>query len=316
VQVTRAAVSWKHATVPGIAMILDDTAILETNGTGNVFNEQIMWAQKMGLARCGVPFRIYQFDDLKLANFPKHCVFYFPNLYRVDAKRLAILRRKVFRDGNVVVWGPGSGISDGTVIGPESAQRLTGFKFVMVPSNYQHRALVSDFSHAITRHLAADTFLGGALPYGPSLFPQDGRRLAEAWTKLGRVYAGLAVKSFGKGARSEHIPAGLHGPGDWASVFTTATPLPADMWRNLARFGGAHIYCKSNDVLMADATIVALHSIQSGPKHISLPGRYTVEDVISGKRVGTGLGSIDFTLHAPETRVFRLIPSVNTPKKR
>jgi hypothetical protein len=40
--------------MPGIAMIIDDTAVLETNGSGNFLNKAVMWEQKMGIARCGV----------------------------------------------------------------------------------------------------------------------------------------------------------------------------------------------------------------------------------------------------------------------
>ena len=107
VQAIKDSVNWPHETVPGIAVILDDTAVLETNGAGNYMNEAVMWELKTSLSRCGVPYRVYLLDDLKLPNFPKHRVFYFPNLFKVDDARLALLREKVFRDGNVVVWGPG-----------------------------------------------------------------------------------------------------------------------------------------------------------------------------------------------------------------
>ena len=308
VEVLKHSVNWKHETVPGIAMVIDDEAALETNGSGNVFNESIMWAEKMGLAHCGVPYRIYLFDDLKLANFPKHCVFYFPNLYRIDPERLKLLQDKVFRDGNVVVWGPGSGISDGTTIGPDSAAKLTGFQFDLLNANYPRRTLVSDFNHPITSGLEADTVLGGPLAFGPALYPKDGRELGYAWTKLGHTWEGLAVKSFGNGARGEWAPDSLSSGHDWASVFNTTATLPADLWRNIARFAGAHVYCQSNDVLMADKYMVALHSIQSGAKNIALPERSSVWDVVSGKLIGRHLMSISFTLTAPDTRVFRLVP--------
>ncbi|HOS43595.1 MAG TPA: hypothetical protein PK794_07900, partial [Armatimonadota bacterium] len=83
-------------------------------------------------------------------------------------------------------------------------------------------------------------------------------------------------------------------------------PLPADLWRNLARFGGAHVYSDSGDVLLADSSIVALQSLQSGAKTISLPGAYDVYDVVTGKRIARKAKDIRFTLQAPETRVFRL----------
>jgi hypothetical protein len=288
-KVIRESVNWPHQTMPGIAMILDDEAVLETNGNGNVMNEQIMWEEKMGLARCGVPYRIYQFNDIKLDNFPQHRVYYFPNLYRVDDERLQLLKEKIFRDGNVVVWGPGSGISDGKVIGPESATRLTGFDFEFLPVNYPRRVLVSNFDHPITKNLRDDTFIGGPLAYGPVLHPKGGIPLAVAWTKQGKSLYGLAVKEFE----------------NWSSVFTCATPIPADLWRGFAQFAGAHVYTESNDVLIADSTIIALHSLRSGEKKISLPGPSDVYDVINGVKIADNVASFTFNMDAPQTRVFR-----------
>jgi len=307
VEVVRESIQWKHADVSGIALIIDDAAVLESNGSGNYLNEAIMWETKMGLARCGVPYRIYLLDDLKLTNFPPHRVFYFPNLFKTDEARLAVLREKVFRDGNVVLWGPGSGISDGSVLSTNSATKLTGFQFEpLLPANTQRRTLITDFAHPITAGLKADTIIGGPLAYGPALYPKDGTVLGAAWTKQGRNYAGLSVKSFGKGARSASAGKEPLGSGDWAAVFTTAVPIPADLWRNLARYAGAHVYAEGNDILMADSSIVALHSIQSGPKRLALPGKYRVWDVMTGELVGKRLDSILFTMQAPETRIFRL----------
>lgn len=298
VQVLKESVSWDHRDVPGIAVILDDEAVLETNGNGVVFNQTIMWGLKEGLARCGVPYRVYLFDDLKLKNFPEHCVYYFPNLYRVDDERLKILREKVFKNHHVVVWGPGSGISDGTKISTESASRLTGFEFNYLPSNYPRRTQISNFSHPLTKGLSAGMILGDPISYGPCLYPKDGLELGRAWTKGGRDWKGLAFKDMA----------------GWNSVFSTTSQLPADLWRNLARFGGAHVYSQSNDVVLADAEIIALHSLQSGEKRIALPGAYRVYDVVSGKLVGKKLRAIQFNINAPETRVFRVEKNLMTSR--
>ena len=308
VEVYRESVDWPHADVPGIAMILDDRAVLETNGDGSFFHQAIMWEQKMGLARCGVPWRVYQFDDLTLDNFPAHRVFYFPNLFHCDDARLKVLREKVFRDGNVVLWGPGSGISDGKTIQTLSATRLTGFQFTMIKLNHPRRYQVQDYSHTITAGMDEGVIVGDSLPYGPLLFPTYGTRLAMAWTKQGRVHSGLAIKEFGRGARGAYTGDEPLGAGDWSSVFTTAVPLPADLWRGLARHAGTHVYSETNDVLMADAHMVALHSIRSGGKHLRLPAAYAVVDVITGERLYSSTRDIRFTIHAPETRVFRLLP--------
>lgn len=309
VDVVHRSLDWEHRTVPGIAVILDDTAVLETNGSGHYFNEALMWATKMGLARCGVPYRLYLLDDLRLENFPDHAVYYFPNLFRVTEERLALLKRKVFRDGNAVVWGPGSGISNGQDLGTDSAEHLTGFRFhPLIPSNYPRRTLITNFDHPLTEGLSADTVIGGPLAYGPVLHPADGTSLGLAWTKQGRNLSGLSVKEFGEGARGSGAE-GERGEGDWASVFTWALPLPADLWRNLARHGGAHVYSKTNDVLMADSSVVALHSIRSGEKTLHLPHPSRVRDLITGEQLEETTDTIRFDLQAPATRLFHVQPA-------
>ena len=295
-EVMREAVDWPHETVPGIAMILDDEAVLETNGDGRFLNEAVMWEWKTGLVRAGVPVRKYLLSDLALSQFPKHRVYYFPNLFRIDAARLKLIE-KVLRNGHVVVWGPGTGISDGDAIGTAGAARLTGFEFDLLDVNYPRRTLLADTSHPLTRGLSSATVLGGPLAYGPVLFPKTGTPLGVAWTKLGVNRTGLAALDRKAADGST-----------WTSVFTTTPGLPAAFWRNAARHAGAHVWCEQDELVMADAGLVALHSIVSGPKTLRLPGPRRVIDVVTGKTVAESADRIEFDLVAPDTRVFRLTP--------
>jgi hypothetical protein len=192
------------------------------------------------------------------------------------------------------------------VIGTASATRLTGFEFELIPANAQRRILISHFEHPVTRDLPDDMIIGGPLPYGPVIMPTDGTELGLAWAKGGHNNIGLAIKEFGRGAAGNPATEGERGEGDYAAVFTTAVPLPADLWRNLARYAGAHVYTESNDVFLADCSVVALHSLKSGRKTVALPGVYRVTDLVSGEPYADGASQIAFDLRAPETRVFLL----------
>ena len=86
----------------------------------------------------------------------------------------------------------------------------------------------------------------------------------------------------------------------------TALQIPAELWRNIARYAGAHVYCESNDVLMANKHMVALHSLKGGEKRITLPERCRVRDVVSGRDIAKNASEILFELNPPETRVFLL----------
>jgi len=289
IEVVNDAVNWPHQDEPGIAIVVDDSATLDTNGAGRYPYLAISEQLRLGIARCGVPYRVYLLEDLALEKLPPHKVWYFPNLFRCDERRLALVKR-VQKDGNVLVWGPGSGISDGEKIGPASAAKLTGFAFETRPSNYQRRALLLA-GHPLTAGMAGATF-GDGLAYGPQLYPTDGIRLATAFAEQNQQPAALAVKP-------------MEG---WTSVFAAALPLPPAFWRNAARLGKAHVWCESDDVLVASRQIVALHSVVPGPKVIRLPRPATAIDLATGAEVPAKNGNIHFDLKTPGTRVFRLVP--------
>ena len=113
------------------------------------------------------------------------------------------------------------------------------------------------------------------------------------------------------GPRAHQKRARRGGPDDqnpWrigVRVFTVAAPLPANLWRELARAAGAHVWCESNEVLMASEGIVALHSLKVGRKTVLLPRPMHVFDLVDARDCGRTT-RIEFDLDAPGTKVFRL----------
>ncbi len=173
----------------------------------------------------------------------------------------------------------------------------------MLPVNAQRRILISNFTHPVTRGLPADMVIGGPLlRAGPHAEKLHRTRLA--WAKGGNNHIGLGLREFGKGAALSPAGVTVRGEGDYAAVFATAMNLPADLWRNIARYAGAHVYCESNDVFLADNRVVALHSLKSERKRIALPETYAVKDLITGKSFSNGTNEIVFDLTGPDTRVF------------
>jgi hypothetical protein len=83
--------------------------------------------------------------------------------------------------------------------------------------------------------------------------------------------------------------------------------LPAGFWRNAARLAKAHVWCETDDVLVASREIVALHSIAPGDKTIRLPRPSRVVDLITGNEVAAKTEEIRFEMKSPGTRVFQLL---------
>lgn len=278
---------------PGIAVFIDDRAALETNGDGAYPELAVMQGWRQGLAHCGVPFRIYLLSDLAQENFPEHRVAFFPNLFRYDVKTDAQIKQHFGHSGKSIVWGPGTGISNGDQLSSEGTSAYTGFDFHFEASNMPRWSRLIDYSHRLTQNLDAGTSWGDSLAYGPTLYPKNGYRLAEITAKIGGDRSGLSILSHGADSS------------EWHSIFSAALPLPANLWREIARHAEAHVYCEANENLLASANFVALHGIKPGTAKIELSGRRDYAELTDGGLSGDS-NQISWKRSQTETRIFQL----------
>ncbi|MCX5658745.1 MAG: hypothetical protein NTW19_03365 [Planctomycetota bacterium] len=326
-------------TADAIAMIIDDQSPLFEDFTSGFQSLAVIWQRIKGLAHCGVPYRIYLLSDLEKEDFPRCKVFLFPNLFKVDDHVMAVLRKKVLRDGNVAIFGPATGITDGKFLTAEPASKLLGVSMELIPRTTMRQVILQETrptpakdpaakplaprnpgdpfpgvigSHPILREVGAGTTFGDSLPYGPTLVPAERAVEAAGGTVLGHANlcwfihrAGLFVKEFGQGAAGNGKP-GARGGDDYAVLWSCAAPLPEDLLRAASRYAGCNIWCDQPDVIYASDSFVSIHSVRSGPRTIHLPRPMNVTDAMTGKPIGKGLREIKLTLAAPETRVFWL----------
>lgn len=293
--VHEAAINWPRREVPCIVMVVDDASVIYEDFTIGYQYLAVIHQRLYGLSRCGVPFRLHLFEDLARDDFPAcHKVFLFPNLFCVTHERLELLRRKVFRNGNVAIFGPASGITDGTRLSAETASELTGIPLDLVRKESPRFVTIDRFDHPVTERLPSRLDYGDSLPYGPLLVPQERpevKRLGGIQWPTARDGAGLVLREL-KG---------------WTSVFTCAMPLPAPLLRELARYSGTHVYSESDDDLVfADSCTLAIHSVRPGRRTVRLPRASTVWDLIARRKVGEGLTELRISVEPPQTRLFYL----------
>lgn len=309
--VHEAATWWDRRDVPSIVMVVDDWSVLEENFSIDYQYLAVIHQRMFGLSRCGVPFRLHLFEDLARPDFPDcHKVFLFPNLFRSTPERLDLLRRKVFRNGNVAIFGPASGITDGKSLSSETASALTGIPLRLSRRESPRFVTIDRFEHPITRDLPRLDF-GDSRPFGPLLIPEEHPevvRLGGIQWPHARDGAGLVLRKFGRGSAGDApgTSAGPRGEGDWTSIFSAAVPLPDSLLRSIARFSGTHVYGESDDLIFADQKTLTVHSVRPGKRSIALPKATTVWDLIRRRRVGTGLKSIEIDVKPPQTEMFYL----------
>lgn len=314
--------------VPSVVMLVDDRSGLYTDFSAEYNDLAVIRQRIWGMNHCGVPTRTFLWDDLKRADFPVcHKLFLLPNCYRYDAGVLSVLQEKLFRNGNVIVFGPGSGITDGETTSPEFAAALMGMDFELYDYEYPRFVTLDNWAHPMGAGFGACESYGDTHHYGPVLVPFD-RAAAECkggnpsrkalaadprpFVRLGSIALdngkrrpGLVVKEFGKGAAGNGTP-GPRGAGDYAVVFTAAVPLPAKLLRNLARFSGTHVYDEEDDIVFADSAMVAVHAVRPGVRTIRLPRPCRVRDIVTDRLVARRAARIKVNVEGPMTAWFAL----------
>jgi hypothetical protein len=63
---------------------------------------------------------------------------------------------------------------------------------------------------------------------------------------------------------------------DWASVYSAAPNLPAQVLRGIARYAGVHLYSDAGDVLYATRQLLSVHTVAGGTRTFHLPERVEV----------------------------------------
>ncbi|OPZ80571.1 MAG: hypothetical protein BWY76_03320 [bacterium ADurb.Bin429] len=240
---------------------------------------------------------------------PAYRCYLFPNLFELNDERYALLRETVLRDGRMAVFGPATGITDGKRLSADGISKLMGVEYELMRLQAPRRVLLNH-ANPITRDLPANTVFGDSYPFGPILLPTRAAcdsaelvTLGSAIITLAINRAGLALREFGRGGAGNGTP-GPRGADDYAVVWSAAIPLPPALLRECARYGGCHVWCEEDDVVLASDTIAALHSGKPGPRRLALPGPRRVVDLLTGVVLGDGLTAIDFNVDAPETRIF------------
>ncbi|MHC4885757.1 MAG: hypothetical protein ACYTGH_11815, partial [Planctomycetota bacterium] len=296
-----------------IAFVIDDESPLYEDFTSGYQTLALIMQRIRGLSHCGVPYRIYLLSDLKQKNMPEYRTWLFPNLFKVTPAVEKLLREKVLKNGNVAIFGPATGITDGERINAKGTSRLLGVEMECLPRSSVRHVVVQDHGHPITKELAANRVFGDAMGYGPTLLPAIGaleeagaQALGHANTFWFQNRPGLFVNEFGKGAAGNGRKGG-RGKNDYAVVFSVAMPLPADLLRSCARFAGSHIWCEEDDVIYASDSMAAIHTAKAGKRTLQLPRACKVIDALTGKRVAKGkVGKLDLRLKSPDTKVFLL----------
>ena len=260
--------------------------------------------QRKELQRLGDSFDVYLTSTLAADKVPDHKINIIFGAYELTAEERAGIERNLMKDGKIVVWAYANGLTDGNVNDIELMSSLIGIPLVLDDRYGNDTVIITDESadkNALGYMTSGITgMVYGAQesiePYNQSpIIYGDASRMDSTYTVLGHMRdngaPGLIAKDMG----------------NWTSVYSAATSIPAEMIRNLMAMTDVHTY--TDDLSMnvfSNGAYVTAHSASEGTKTLKLDGRYAVYDVYAGEFVSMDTDTITYENTENGTKLYRL----------
>ena len=92
---------------------------------------------------------------------------------------------------------------------------------------------------------------------------------------------------------------------NWNSLYLSMLNFQPALFRNIARFAGAHVWMESDDVVYANQSMICLHTLSKGNKTIRLPAPAKVTDLWTGKQTAASTQQIKVKAAPYRTWVWR-----------
>ena len=260
--------------------------------------------QRKELQRLGDSFDVFQTSTLAADKVGDHKINIIFAAYELTDAEKAGIERNLMKDDKIVIWVYANGLTDGNVTDVDMMSSLIGIPLVMEERLGNNTVVITEESNDMSDLGYMTNGLTG-LVYGPHestepyhqnpLIYADDSKLDGSYTVLGRLRdngaAGLIAKDMG----------------DWTSVYSSATSLPAELIRNLMKMQGVHTY--TDDLSMnvfSNGAYVTAHSTSEGEKTLKLDGNYAVYDVYEGKFLSMNTDTITYYNTENDTKLFRL----------
>lgn len=279
-----------------VAVVIDAQSALYRS-TLNNFDMPTWRNHAWGIVRMGAPVDVILLSDLLEERARDYKLYLFMNTVHFNQDERAQLKSITRRDRKMSVWIYAPGFADED-LSVDYSTDITGIRLRMTPRQWGAHVYISNFTHPITVDLPTTTTWGTDARLGPLFTVAD-----PACTTLGAVVINQGRCEPGFVIRQEP---------DWTSVYSAAPNLPPNVLRELARYAGVHIYSESEDVLYADRSFIAIHTVRSGRKVIHLPYSADVREVFENLQLGTDCATFTDQVKAGDTRLYHYSKNVST----
>ncbi len=276
-------------TPPEVAVIVDPESTRYVR-TGSPLIEQMVVQAREAILRSGASVGFYLLEDVVRRDFPPSRVVIFLNAWRMSRAAHEAIRKRLQRDGRVLIWLYASTLFHGHRDALANARETLGVAISRQPWASLQGTQIVNKAHPLARFLGVDK-LGAPEPWEPSFYA-----IAENCDVIGE-YIDSGLPSL---AVCDHTT--------WKAVFLGERRLTPELARALVRWAGGHIWLDTNDLVQARYPWVHVHARKGGPRTLLFPMPLSVYDTAESALVAESTMEHRLYLQEGESRLLLVAP--------
>ena len=276
-------------TPPEVAVIIDPESTRYVR-TGSPLIEQMVVQAREAVLRSGASVGFYLLEDIARREFPPSRVVLFLNAWRMSRAAHEAIRKRLQRDGRVLIWVYASTLFHGHRDALASARETLGVAIVRQPWASLQGTQIVNKAHPLARFLGVDR-LGAPEPWEPSFYA-----IAEECALIGE-YIDTGLPSL---AVCDHRT--------WKAVFLGERRLTPEVIRAFVRWAGGHIWLDTNDLVQARYPWVHVHARKGGARTLQFPLPLSVYDPAENAIVAESVMEHTLYLQEGESRLLLTAP--------
>jgi len=276
-------------TPPEVAIVIDPESTRYVR-TGSPLIEQVVVQAREAVLRSGASVGFYLLEDITRRDFPPSRVVLFLNAWRMSRAAHEAIRKRLQRDGRVLIWVYASTLFHGHRDALANARETLGIAIARQPWASLQGTQIVNKAHPLARFLGADK-LGAPEPWEPSFYA-----IADECETIGE-YIDTGQPSL---AVCDHRT--------WKAVFLGERRLTPELIRALVRWAGGHIWLDTNDLVQVRYPWVHVHARKGGRRTLLLPLALSVYDPAERAIVAESVMEHTLSMQEGESRLLLTAP--------
>ncbi len=248
---------------PELAVIIDPESTRYVR-VGSTLMERMVVQAREAILRSGVSAGFYLMEDIVRRDFPPAKVVLFLNSWRMARSARDAIRRRLQRDGRVLVWLYAGSLFHGHRDALAGARETMGVAIARQPWGSVQGTQIVNKAHPLARALGIER-LGEPEACEPSFYA-----IVETGETIGE-YIDTGLPSL---AVCDH--------GTWKAVFSGERILTPEMVRAFVQWAGGHVWFDTNDVVHARPPFLHIHARRAGMRTVRLPEPMAIYDTTEG----------------------------------